>query len=368
MEYRWNLVELKAKRLLAKVLQKQISYQQYVDIIKQYDLSGEFDKEDFLMSDGLDSLDYKEVIKNYFVCVDNINDDLYNLCVDLFPTYCKDLKVFDKHVYNKIDFSNRDLILYVDKIIASLNIDELLRYYRWLVSHNKINIIDEDESKLYSNNGQLKGLTLRDDLFNTSYINIFRSHTIEDFETLLHEVMHAFFNYVDRNENDEPKMFFELEGEFGSYIAQDCLEKDGFQEASILKREQQEYMFYKSLFLLVNHLTILTSNNNSFDIQAAQKRINEEISPISVTLTEADLKNYFSINAYLEVSNIVSYLTSLDLLKKYCFSEAMEKIASLKKFDGYDVIENLDYHGITFHKDGLVNFTDEFNKNKKLTL
>lgn len=368
MEYRWNLVELKTKKLLAKLLKRSISYQQYCDIIKQFDLSGEFNKEDFLMNDTLESLDFDAIVKEYFICIDSLNDDIYNICTDMFPRFCKDIKLFDKHIFERINLSNRELVLYADEIISSLGNSHLLSYYRWLLKNNKINIIESDDSKLYSPSGQLKGLTLRDNMFNTSYINLFRSYTIEDIESLVHEVMHAYYNYIDRNDNDECKMLFELEGEFGSYLAQDKMQKDGYREAIIMKREQQEYMLYKSLFLLVNHIAILCSNNHEFDIPTTQLRINEEISPIKITLSEEDLKNYFSINAYLEVSNIVSYLTSLDLIKNFSIEESIAKIASLKEFDGYDVIENLDYHGITFHKDGLVNFTDEFNNNKKLTI
>lgn len=184
----------------------------------------------------------------------------------------------------KLNLSDEDLIEIVREMVKSLRIKEFTKIYDKIATPtlHRLNI---QKNNLKYTAGTLQyvgGITLNDPLFDKSYINIFRNYTIEDVEVLFHEVMHAILYSLMRpiytkNQNNI-YLLQELEGQFGSLYAYEYLSYIGFnKEMKELKNEYIDSILTSSFLFIVNHVLFATSENQTFNLKAAEERINEQL-------------------------------------------------------------------------------------------
>ena len=368
MKYRWNLVELKLKLLKAKLLQNKAALEQYKSIIDQYELNKDLSPKDFLMSEPVYDLCWGEAINQYASYTHPVDDTIFDIVTELFIKFGDTLDIFEKSDYTPFNLSDNELIEEAYSIIKSMDAPDVLEFFEELLYKRKFNILDNHEA-MEGNTVVVNGLTFKDDLYNTSYINIFRNYTVQDIDTMVHETMHAYYNRLlhDYSFTGNTPYLMELEGEFGSMYAADQMAIKGYPDTDILINSEIDYYLQTSYITLITSLLFITASNQSYNLEALNNRIEHDIKQFNIVIMDEDIPNFLGVNQYECFANTTAYLTAVDLMKTYSTPEIIDIIGLMKLYDGKDIIGLLDRYGVTFHRDGLKNFTNRYTLARKNT-
>lgn len=192
-----------------------------------------------------------------------------------------------------------------------------------------------------------------------AYFSIGRNHTIEDFETLNHEIAHGIFFQKDSYKilNSLHYYLTELEGHWFDYLS--CQYLVGKLDNAIINQMNYEYFitYYNQIceLYLMDYATFLARKNKNISITTIEKKILSDELPISID--ESKLLTALCESPKLNTLYSLSYLTSLDLEAifeqdpEYAFY-LFERIRNNKT---NDIFRNLRENQITFMDDGYQN-------------
>ena len=359
MNYKWNLKEIKLKLLLAKLLHDKRAISIYQNI---YQIGSNNITREILTIDEASKVDFYEAGIYFSTALDYIPDILYEDILNLFLLF-NDFDILDNnHEFNKLNISNKDLITICYDIIKDINKPDMLHFYEKLLKNNKINIVKNNKDVTCSHSERIGGITISNQLFRESYINIFRNDTIEDIEILIHEFMHAYY-YMLNNYNDSKfHLLPELEGQAGSLYAYKQLEKLNFSETILLRQEALNSIIISSLYMIVNHALYLTH----YDPQKATLYLDKVAPELGITISEDELDYYLNTQGFQTCSNTISYLIILDLINKINDNqELFDHITRLKLNDDKSIMSLLDSDSkLTFYMDDYQNIKKEYKKTR----
>lgn len=354
--YKWNKHELLAKKLLATILNKPLYKEHYDLILRQLRLEEEqFNPDDILVGTKKENINYLEALRNFTGGLEVLSEDTYLSLAEIF-LMIEDHNAFKlKNDLPKLNLSDEDLIEIVREMVKSLRIKKFTKIYDKIATPtlHRLNI---QKNNLKYTAGTLQyvgGITLNDPLFDKSYINIFRNYTIEDVEVLFHEIMHAILYSLMRpiytkNQNNI-YLLQELEGQFGSLYAYKYLSYIGFdKEMKELKNEYINSILTSSFLFIVNHVLFATSENQTFNLKAAEERINEQLK-IPIILREEELSTYLSMNGFETLTTMISSLIALEISdKNISVQDKIQLLYDIKSSDSINLDENLDKYKVNF--------------------
>lgn len=361
MNYKWNLKEIKLKLLLAKLLHNKRAISIYQNI---YQIGSNNITKEILTIDDSEKVDLFEAGIYFSTALDYIPDILYEDILNLFLLF-NDFDILDNnHEFNKLKMNDKDLITIGYDIIRDINNPDMLYFYEKLLKDNKINIVKNNKDVTSSHSERIGGITISNQLFRESYINIFRNDTIEDIEILIHEFMHAYYYALDNFNDSKFHLLPELEGQAGSLFAYKELEKLHFDETITLRQEAFNSIIISSLYMIINHALYITH----YDPQKATYYLDETAPELGITIREDELDYYLNTQGFQTCSNTISYLIILDLINKISDNkELFEHVTNLKLNDDNSIMSILDSDSkLTFYMDNYQNIKKEYKKTRIL--
>ncbi len=360
MPYRWRKSELRFKQLcsfflkdpyytyLVNSLLKQANLKHPKSHLEKYDLNAE-------------NYSFSSQKKYFYEDIDFIPAPIITKLKDLYLTW-EDISYFkQKFILPERIFTIKDLMCMLDDVINNINNPDILRVYRRLIkkSNHTYNIQDGNKNR----RGELiiTGMTIFDYIFNKNYINLLREYNIEDFTTLVHETMHAILNILlveAEMDYEEGKLFLEVEGNFGTALSWDYLKKAGYsQDVLLSKLSHIDSTLFLSLALFIGDLYF---SSDEREIEQIAAEANKIIAPDRQTDIEKDLSSYICFPAVDLVSNIIDYLTVLEIMKRP-LDEATNAIIDIRLHNNNDLIATLKKHHINFLDDDFATLKKEFN-------
>ena len=354
--YTWNKHELLAKKLLAKILKKPEFANHYQLLLNQLNLNDSlFNPEEVMVSTKQTEIDFYKSFSKFTTGLEYFSEDTYKAMAEIY-VMLEDLKCLEKredlpHYY----LSDKELIEIVREMVKSFHIKEFTETFDKIANPtlHLLNIQKQDLSKTSGSLEYVGGMTLNDPLFNKSYINVFRTYTIEDVEVLFHEVMHSIFYRLMRpiytKQQNNIYLLQELEGQFGSLYTYDYLSQIGFKkEMDLLKKEYINTIITSSFLFMVNHSLYLTSSNATYNLEDASSFINESLKN-KIIITKDELPTYLSFNGLETVTNMISSLIALEIMDKDITpQEKAQLLFDIKCEDSLQLDENLDKFDVNF--------------------
>lgn len=192
-----------------------------------------------------------------------------------------------------------------------------------------------------------------------AYFSISREHTIEDFETLNHEIAHGICFQKDNYKTLNSKHYYltELEGHFFNYLShQYWIEK--IDNAFINEMDYYGFITYYNQICelyLMDYAIFLATRKKKIEITEVEKKILRD--ELSISIDEGKLISALQESPKVNTLYSLSYLASLDLESiyeqdpEYAFY-LFERIRNNKT---NDIFSNLRENGITFMDDGYQN-------------
>lgn len=369
MNYSWNVKKIKRDLALAKLFHAKRTIKYYNYLLKGIDINQDsFDKKEILLFDKTDELNFDEARDLFLTGLDYIPDELYESFLDIFSWFENIKSLEMPSEYSKIDLTNDELITLAHDIFKSMDNKEVMDAFNVLINkhNNLLNIQEATNNKTVTK--CVGGITYYHPLRRKSHVNIFREHTIEDIEYTVHESMHFIYKYLLHRyyRRESIHLFDELEGEYANIYVARYLEDNGFKDASTLRKSLVNNVLTASYLLMVNHVLFKTSKNKEFDCAAATKELNSKLQTVKIDILPEELTSYLTISGYEELTDILSYLTALELFYDYEPSDALEKIGSLKVNDSEVLLENLACENIHFHENGYKDFIKEYKITHKI--
>lgn len=353
MNYTWNIDKINRRKNICELTKYKRGIEAYQLLQNIYNQT--FKNEDILIADKTQELDFT-IAKHYFGAgIEYIPTSLYDSITDFF-FWCEDLSCLSENEHlKKLDLTNTDIITITHDIIASTNNKTILKIFYDLIKHHKERINIQNVSHIPRGATEyVGGITIIDPLSRKSYINLFRNNTIEDIEMFTHEVFHYIYNYLLHYvyKRKDIRLLGELEGQFGSIYSTRFLEKTELKdEAFKLRKNHFNSIITSSYLIMINHILFVTSKDNNFNLDEANKMLNQELKTIEIEITQDEIPTLVSINGLEKMMNIICYLISLDLINKDTNpSDILNIIYSLKLNDSTQLIENLKHHNINFHQ------------------
>ncbi len=364
MSYTWDIDKLHRKLVLSRLLHNKKHLKYYYLVLNSLNINEEdFDKSELLLHENASGIDFMEAYKYFVTGLDYIHDDLYNDAVDIFSWFEDTASLRVVPPLSKLDMSDDDLVAISHDIIKSMGDPDLLKAFNVLINKDNhlLNIASSNENTKTATKS-LGGVTFFHPTKRTSHINIFRENTVEDIEYLVHESLHFAYKYLLHKmyNFDGVHLFSELEGEFANVYVAEYLEKIGFKDGSYLREMLVNNCLTASYLLMINHILFKTAKNKQFDVSSATQEVNKYLENIEIDILESEVPSYLTISAFEEVTNILSYLTALELNKDYSPNDALSVITSLKMNESADLYANLEENGIHFIKDGYKDLIKEY--------
>ena len=261
--------------------------------------------------------------------------------------------------------SNKDMITLGHDCLKELRAKRLLKIYEQIVNDkgHYLHMINQKYPTGVKSN--LGGVTFYDYLNKKNYICVYRDNVAFDFQTLIHEVLHAYFYKLYEPPHTRAIYYFqELEGRLGNLVAIEYLKKIGFEDlATELRTLDLKNVLDDSYHVYLNDLLFGVSNGKNFNIGKAA-RLYEKETKDKWYYKRDDLTEICSIYGFDVITDLLSYLIIEDLYA-YCndMHEVLENVRRLKQFDSLETFTNLDKYGFTFMND---NFKNVDNLRKEL--
>lgn len=254
-----------------------------------------------------------------------------------------------------IELSNQELVEFSDNFYQSLPNKKYLKYFR-IFTNPKNHLLR------FTNGSDNDYFGLTRPFYYPNYrvyFSIAREHTIEDFETLNHEIAHGicFKNDSYKTLNSAHYYLTELEGHFFNYLSRKYL----LGEISNTFDSEMDYYYFITYWneicqlYLMDYVISLALNKRKITVSNIERKILENELPISIDESKiiTSLKESPKVNTVYTLS----YLTSLDLEAiaekdpEYAFY-LFERIRNNKTSA---IFSNLRENQITFMDDGYQN-------------
>lgn len=370
MEYSWNIKELKRKKLLASLYKGKRYLNQYQSIINSIDIKKDnFNKEDILVIDEIKNISFDEAIKMFSAGLEYVPEDLYEIFTDVFICFEDIYALSETFKYEKINISNDELINICYEIISSMGIREYIEYFEQIINPNKhiLNIQEEMPSACEGISHRVGGVTYIDPLFDKSYINIFRSYTIQDIEYLIHESFHAIYNHILRDKGIKSPLLNELEGLYASIYTNNYLSHTQYKDEALKSRKDEiNTQITNSYLLMINHILYITSRNKEFKLDKANEYLDSLSDTTKIKILPEELDKYLSVIGFELIEYMFGYFTALDLISLNDIEYSDRMLLKILSNDSDSIMDNLRKHNVTFMDDGLNNFINEYNLTRRI--
>lgn len=254
-----------------------------------------------------------------------------------------------------IELSNQELVEISDDFYQSLPNQKYLKYFRMFTNpeNHLLRFINGSDNDYF-------GLTRLFYYPNyRAYFSIGREHTIEDFETLNHEIAHGICFQKDNYKTLNSKHYYltELEGHFFNYLSRKYLV--GKVDNTVIN--QMNYYYFITYFnqivelYLIDYATFLAMTNRNISIPTIKKKILRDEFPIFID--ESRLLTAFHENPKVNTLYTLSYLIDLDLESIYEQDPeySFYLFERIRKNKTNDIFRNLRENKITFMDDGYQN-------------
>lgn len=370
MSYTWDINKLHRQLTLARLLHNKRNLKYYYLVLNSLNIDQDnFDKSELLLQENNEDIDFMEAYTYFITGLNYIPDELYDIAVDIFSWFedTKSLRINPPSI--KIDLSDDELVTIAHDIIKSMGDPILLKVFNILIKKdNHLLNIQSANSNTKTPTKSLGGVTYFHPTKKLSHVSIFRDHTVEDIEYLVHESLHFAYKYILHKlyNFDGIHLFGELEGEFANIYVASYLEQIGLQDASTLRAMLVNNCLTASYLLMINHALFKTAQNKQFDANRATEEVNKYLQNIEIDILPKEIPCYLTVSAFEEVTNILSYLTALELHKEYSPNDALSIITSLKMNDSADLFGNLKENGLHFYEDGYKEFIKEYKITHKI--
>lgn len=372
MTYTWSKKELIIKRWIAKLLNNHCSYEQISNLLDLIDISDSTVKLDDLILFEREEFNF-ESAKRYFTSgLEYIPENIYERILDIY-FWCEDTEALKcKTNYCKLKLSDDDLISIVADLINSLKSPLITKEFNKLLPRFKhiINIQKNNEEVTKGLEEKLGGITLLEPLFKKSYITIFREYTFEDIEALFHECLHAIFFsiFISLYKRDNILFFRELEGSFANiYCSRYFKNTPLASEGNKLRKALVDEIVTQSYLLMTNHLLFRTSSDASFNLDKVNEQLDSLTNKNKIQINSSDLPTLLSIQGFDEITSVISYLVSLDIIESDLpIKSQIDSLMRLKSHDSEALMLNLQNSPVTFYKDNYTNLTKEYNLTRKI--
>lgn len=353
MPYNWNRKKLQKEKRMAKRRKDEISYNNLKKMLEEIEeTTKKLDLDDNL-SRKIFSYDMAKYM--YEIDLDLIPNNLKDIAMNIYKLENNVEIILDEEI-KKNDFISDDELVYLTKDLFNwLNDTSSIKLVNKLLDKNGYLNIHHDSQEFASNDTwNLYGITFHNPSFNKTYINLFRRNNINDFTTIIHELMHMIFFKIDKNY--QTLYFDELEGIYGEVIASLYLKEHNYKDRFHLTRKNRFYEFlFDSLTLYINELAFSTSKNKKFRTQVINNKIIEDLN-CDLDITKNKLIDFFNIYGFDIVTEVLNYSIIEDIIATSTTpQETFKRIKLLKENDNIETLENLENFGITFHKDNLKN-------------
>lgn len=363
MIYTWNKTDIKKYLTLSKILRNKNNIDHFNTILSLISEDKKINKNDILLLDKKEEIDFLDSFKIFITGLEYIPEDLYSDITDMF-TWFEDYDGLSNRLeYKDLKLSNNDIINIAYEIIASMKNKELLDSFKTLITpSNHLLHITSSSSDTSTVTSKLGGITFRNPYNKNGYVIEFRNNTIEDIEILVHEFMHFFYGNLLHKcfANKGAKCLTELEGQYASIYSERYLEKIFKEEALKLRKNQIDTILTSSYLLMVNQALFQTSKDKSFDLQSAANLVNKHLSKGKISILPEELTSYLTVQGFQDMTNILSYIVSLEIINEDLPNDALNLIYNLKFEDGSNITSLLNKYGFHFQNDEYKDLKKEY--------
>lgn len=351
MEYNWRKTRIERLKRLAERFQDKRTLEN-AEIMLDI-LNSNQDTSIFHIVPENKEFDFDEAFEYYTHNMKHLPDNVLDTLMELFRIEPDFEWFFKRPIITPLDITHKELIELGHDCVKELHDDKLTRTYDEIVKKRNHQLHITDSYNPRGCNAQLDGATLYDTINNRQYIYLYETHTAFDFETLIHETLHARMHEINVANYENISYFRELEGRFGNLLSSVYLDKIGFGDlASELTEYELRTALNDSYNLYVSDLLFGTAQNKQFDLDEV-KRCYEEETVGKWDYKPDQLSNIFSIYGFDVATDLLCYLMTMDTyLKRKDIEETYHKMLEMKPKEDIDTITFLENSGYTFMDDG----------------
>ena len=358
MKYKWRKYQIKKLKKLAEKLKDETTLEN-TDIMLGI-LNNKQSTESFHIVPEGQNEDFDTAYEYYSHNMNNLPDNVYDYLMELFKIEDDNYDwFFERPILTPLDITQKDMTALGYDCLKELHDEKLLKTYLEIIKRRNHQLHITDKFNPSGQNAQLDGCTLYDFIHKKQYIYVYETHTAFDFETLIHEVLHAHLYDLNTPIPGSIKYLQELEGRFGNLLAECYLDKIGFGD---LTNELQEYELRSALHdsynLYVSDLLFGLAKNKKFDLEEVKKCYEEETTDKWVYEPD-DLDEIYSIFGFDVATDLLCYLMTMDTYFKHgSIEETYHKMLEMKSNDDFDTIMNLDEYGYNFMNNNFENVNE----------
>lgn len=358
MRCKWNLKQIQELKKKALEANDEITLEN-VDLMLEI-LASDLDIKKVKIVPDQEKVSYSESYKTYTHNMEYMPDTVVDTSMELFKIEDDFDWFISGYVLTPFQISNKDMILLGHDCLKELRAKRLLKIYEQIVKDKGHYLHMVNQKYPSGAKSNLGGITFYDYINKKNYICVYRGQNAYDFQTLIHEVLHAYFYKLQEPTHSKTISYFqELEGRLGNLLAIDYLNKIGFGDlATELRIFDLKAALDDSYHVYLNDLLFGLSNGKNFNIGKAA-RVYEKETNDKWYYDKDDLTEICSIYGFDIITDLISYLIIEDLYA-YCgdMHEVFENVRQIKKYDNLETFMNLDKYGFTFMNDNFKNVNE----------
>jgi len=357
MRCKWNKKQLLALKEIALKTKDEVTLENLDMMLEIMDDDLNLDK--FNIVPEKEKTSYKDAYELFTSNVEYLTEDLIDTSMDIFKIEDEFDWFLSEDEITKFDISNKDLITIGYDCLAELRAKKLLKIYTQIIDDKKHYLHMTRNSCPSGIKSTLGGITFYNYNNKKNYICVYRTDTAYDFQTLIHETLHAYFYKLYPPGKRGIKYFQELEGRLGNELAINYLNKIGYPTLSDeLNISDLKGVLTDSYHVYLNDLLFGESNGKNFNLGRAARVYEQELNDKWLYKRD-DISEICSIYGFDVITDLISYLIIKDLFA-YCNnkSDILENVRRLKQNDSLEVMMQLDKLGLTFMNDNFKNVND----------
>lgn len=350
MKYKWRKYQIKKLKKLAEKLKDETTLEN-AEIMLGI-MSSSLETESFHIVPEEEQFDFDRSFEYYSHNMNNLPEHVYDYLMELFKIEDDIDWFFGRPLLTPFDIKQKELVTLGHDCLKELHNDNLLKTYDEIVKRRNHQLHITSNFNPQGTVAQLDGCTLYDFIHNKQFIYVYETHTAFDFQTLIHEAMHAHLYELNKPIPGSIKYLQELEGRFGNLLAEEYLTKIGFDDlANELREYELRSAINDSYDLYVSDLLFGLAKNKQFDLEEVKKCYEEETTDKWVYKLE-DLDEIYSIFGFDVSTDLLCYLMTIEtFMKTKNIDETYHKMLMMKSADDLDSISNLEDYGYTFMND-----------------
>lgn len=355
MRCKWNLKQIQELKKQAEKNNDEITLEN-IDMMLEI-MSSNLDLNKTSIVPEQEKIHFRDSLETFSHNMEYLPENMVDTAMDLFKIENEFDWFISGYGITPFYISNKDMITLGHDCLKELRIKRLLKIYEQIVNDKGHYLHMVNQKYPTGAKSNLGGITFYDYSNKKSYICVYRENVAFDFQTLIHEVLHAYFYKFQEPPHYKAISYFqELEGRLGNLIAINYLNKIGFEElAKELRIIDLKAALDDSYHTYLNDLLFGVSNGKNFNIGKAA-RIYEKETKDKWYYSRNELPEICSIYGFDVITDIICYLIIEDLYA-YCgdMHEVFENVRQIKKFDNLETLMNLDKYGFTFMNDNFKN-------------